>query len=218
MLTVQARLSIVDLAGLEGAAATSDPFPLFHGQGAVRPEMVARLHAEFPHLDVVGFLTVKADELTGVYRQLLEELESPEVTEAVSRKLGKDLHPYPRLTQIMKHSHKRYGRIHTDGEAKIATMLLYLNEAWPKDGEGQIRAFRSNKGFSDYAVEVPPLMGNVFGFLRGEKSWHGHTPFEGERRAIQLTWVQSEHDVERKHDRNRTAQFLKRIFERRKAD
>jgi hypothetical protein len=212
------KLSLINVDAIANATALSEPFALFYGQGAIREEALPQVRAEFPHLDVVGFLTVKPKDLSGVYRQLLEELESPEFTEAVSQKLGKNLHPYGRLTQIMRRSHKRYGRIHTDGEAKIATMLLYLNDDWPEGGEGQIRAFRSNKSFDDYEVEVPPLIGNVFGFLRSDKSWHGHTPFEGERRVIQLTWVQSEADVERKQDRNRTAQFLKRIFDRRIKD
>jgi hypothetical protein len=32
-------------------------------------------------------------------------------------------------------------------------------------------------------------MGSVFGFLRADNSWHGHLPFAGERRVVQVAWI-----------------------------
>jgi len=55
-------------------------------------------------------------------------------------------------------------------------------------------------------------MGNVFAFLRSDKSWHGHRPFAGERKVIQIAWVKDQAELDRKKKRNSTAQFLKGIF------
>jgi len=57
-------------------------------------------------------------------------------------------------------------------------------------------------------------MGTVFAFLRADNSWHGHLPFAGERRVVQVAWVKDAKELERKKKRNRTAQFFKSIFGR----
>jgi hypothetical protein len=42
----------------------------------------------------------------------------------------------------------------------------------------------------DYAAEVPPVNGTLFAFRRSEHSWHGFPPCTGERRSLQLQYVQ----------------------------
>ncbi|MEG9525584.1 MAG: 2OG-Fe(II) oxygenase, partial [Hyphomicrobiales bacterium] len=70
------------------------------------------------------------------------------------------------------------------------------------------------KNYEPFAVEVPPTMGTMFAFQRADNSWHGHEPFEGERRVVQVAWLKDASELERKRKRNRTAQFLKGIFGR----
>jgi hypothetical protein len=67
-----------------------------------------------------------------------EFLEAPEVTEELSRRFGRDLHPFPRLTTIMRNSQRKYGAIHTDGPSKIMTMLIYMNENWGQAEGGRL--------------------------------------------------------------------------------
>ena len=69
-------------------------------------------------------------------------------------------------------------------------------------------------GFEPYKLEVPPTMGTMFAFLRADNSWHGHPPFAGERRVVQVAWVKNEAELERKKRRNSMAQFFKGIFGR----
>ena len=64
-------------------------------------------------------------------------------------------------------------------------------------------------------AEVPPLLGNFLGFLRSDNSGHGHLPYEGERKVVQITWLESEADVERKKRANALAQTLKGLFGKR---
>ena len=125
-----------------------------------------------------------------------------------------NLHPYPRLTTIRKLSQSKDGRIHTDGPSKVMTLLIYMNDEWDAGGSGRLRVLYNGDNFEPYAAEVPPTMGTVFAFLRADNSWHGHEPFAGERRVVQVAWVTSEDEVNRKKNRNKYQQFFKGIFGR----
>ena len=65
---------------------------------------------------------------------------------------------------------------------------------------------------ADPVAEVSPAEGNVFAFLRGERSWHGHTPFTGERRVVQVAWLRDAAALARKTSRGRLARWLKGVF------
>src|SRR5215213_3134767 len=178
----------------------------------VNVEAVRELKRDFPEIAKPGYLTVDEVQLKGRFKTLIEELESPEFTEEISKKWGQDLHPYPRLTTIMKRSQPKYGSIHTDGPSKVMTMLVYMNDEWQQDEGGRLRVLYDGKNYEPYKLEVPPTMGTMFAFLRSDNSWHGHLPFSGERRVVQIAWVKSQADVDRKKKHNRMAQFFKGIF------
>jgi SM-20-related protein len=207
-------LSLVNVEAVRNAPRSSEPYDYFLGSGLLREEAIEDLKRDFPAIEKPGYLTVDEVALKGSFKTLIEELESPEFTEEISRKWGKDMHPYPRLTTIMKRSQPKYGAIHTDGPSKVMTMLVYMNDDWgPADG-GRLRVLYDGEHFEPYAVEVPPVMGTLFGFLRSDKSWHGHRPFSGERKVVQIAWVRDQQELERKKSRNKVAQFFKGIFGR----
>jgi SM-20-related protein len=124
------------------------------------------------------------------------------------------IHPYPRLTTVRRLSQAKDGRIHTDGPSKVMTLLVYMNDEWATGGAGRLRVLYDGQNFEPYAAEVPPTMGTMFAFLRADHSWHGHKPFVGERKVIQVTWVTNADELARKKKRNKAAQFFKGIFGR----
>ena len=63
----------------------------------------------------------------------------------------------------------------------------------------------------DAAEEVPPTGGTLLVFRRSERSWHGHQPFEGQRRAIQMNWVTDAGVVAYEQRRHRVSAFFKRL-------
>lgn len=65
-----------------------------------------------------------------------------------------------------------------------------------------------------YALEVPPLNGSAFAFPRSDRSCHGHLPFTGERRVIQVTWLRDAEAMNRKVANNHLHEKLKRLFGR----
>jgi SM-20-related protein len=207
-------LSLLNAEAIRGAAYSNEPYDHMLGAEFLRQDAVDDLKRDFPAIEKPGYLTVDEVALKGSFKTLIGELESPELTEELSRKFGTDLHPFPRLTTIMKKSQPKYGAIHTDGPSKVMTMLVYMNDNWSPQEGGRLRVLYDGENFEPYKVEVPPVMGTVFAFLRGEKSWHGHQPFAGERKVVQVAWIRDADELARKQKRNRTAQFLKSIFGR----
>ena len=206
--------ALIDLDVIRRAEFPREPYPHFLGHGFLREEAIPALRRDFPDITKPGYLTVDDIELKGAFKRLIDELEGPALTEALSGRFGLDLHPYPRLTTVRKLSQAKDGRIHTDGPSKVMTLLVYMNDDWSEGGDGRLRVLYNETSFEPFACEVPPTMGTVFGFLRGERSWHGHKPFAGERRVVQVAWVRDGEELERKKRRNSMAKFLKGIFGR----
>jgi SM-20-related protein len=207
-------LSITDLAAIRAAPLAREPYDFFLGSGFLKSEAIDELRRDFPDITKSGYLTVDEVRLKGRFKTLIDELEGPELIEELSRKFGLDLHPFPRLTTIMKRSQPKYGAIHTDGASKVMTMLVYMNDEWEQDQGGRLRVLYDEKNYDRYKLEVPPTMGTMFAFLRSDRSWHGHLPFAGERRVVQVAWVKSQADIDRKKKHNKVAQFFKGIFGR----
>jgi SM-20-related protein len=205
---------VIDVEAIRRAPVSREPYTHMLVDNVLNAEVVPALRAEFPNITKPGFLTVDEVEMRGRFKQLIDELESPELSEVLSERMGLDLHPYPRLTTIRKISQAKDGRSHTDGTAKVMTLLVYMNDAWKDDGAGRLRVLYGPDGFEPYKLEVPPTMGTMFAFLRADNSWHGHPPFAGERRVVQVAWVKNEAELARKKKRNSMAQFLKGIFGR----
>ena len=59
------------------------------------------------------------------------------------------------------------------------------------------------------APEIKPLFGTLTAFRRTDNSFHGHLPFEGERRVIQVAWLVDAAAVERKTRRGRFSRAIK---------
>ena len=206
--------TILDLDVIREADFRTEPYPHFLGHDFLREASIPALRADFPDITKPGYLTVDDVEVRGAFRQLIDEIEGEALTEALSQRFGLDLHPFPRLTTVRKLSQAKDGRIHTDGPSKVMTMLVYMNDDWTASADGRLRVVYNATDFEPFACEVPPTMGTVFGFLRGDQSWHGHKPFAGERRVVQVAWVRDAEELERKKRRNTMAKFLKGIFGR----
>jgi SM-20-related protein len=207
-------LSVLDVAAVRQAQRSHEPYDWFLGSGILKQEAIDEIKRDFPDISKPGYLTVDEVQLKGRFKTLIDELESDEFSQELSKKFGIDLTQYPRLTTIMKRSQPKYGAIHTDGPSKVMTLLVYMNDEWQADASGRLRVLYNDKDFEPYAAEVPPTMGTVFAFLRADNSWHGHQPFTGERKVVQVAWVKDADELARKKKRNKVAQFFKGIFGR----
>jgi hypothetical protein len=99
-----------------------------------------------------------------------------------------DLASLPSTVTVRKYCERTDGNIHTDHKSKVITVLVYFNEDWQHE-DGQLRLLRSKSNIEDYVAQVPPLGGTLLAFRRTDHSWHGHTQFVGERRMVQLNYL-----------------------------
>src|SRR3546814_12050926 len=95
------------------------------------------------------------------------------------------------MVTLRGQSRAKDGAIHTDSKTKLVTALIYLNSAWESDG-GRLRMLNGPDDLEDYAAEVPPEAGTLVAFRCTPDAWHGHKPFVGPRRSIQLNWLTEE--------------------------
>jgi hypothetical protein len=203
-------MSSLDFPALGAAALVRDPYEYVIVPGFLKREAAAAVNADYPKIDRPGSFPSDTLEYGPAFAALLEELTGAEATRAFSDKFGIELSPYPITVTVRGMCQKKDGRIHTDSKSKIITVLLYMNAAWEETG-GRLRVLRYADDLEDYAAEVPPVEGTLLAFRRGETSFHGHKPFVGARRVIQLNWVTDEGVAWREQARHRVSAFLKRL-------
>jgi hypothetical protein len=210
-------MTILDTAAIRASETHHTPYDFFMGRGALNRDALPALKADFPDIKQTGFHPLEQMDVHGAFKQLIEEIEGPDFTAAVSDTLGVDLRPYPQLITIRRVSAAHEGRIHCDSESKIATALIYMNDTWDSP-EGRFRVLKNDRDFNDYVAEASPETGAIVAFKRADHSWHGHTPFVGERRVVQIAWVRSQADIDRKKKRHGLSSFFKNLFGKEKTD
>lgn len=204
---------VLDLEQIADGVVTTEPFTFLVAHNVISPDMIPALRRDFPQLKRPGFLPIDTMPRVGAFGQLIHELESADLAVLLGAMLNVDLKDKPKIVTVRQWSEREAGRIHVDGESKIVTSLVYLNETWPEDEDGgRFRVLRSNTSFDDTVAEVPPMFGTFVAFVRTDDSWHGHKPFVGERRVVQTAWLKSQADYERKMKRGHLALSLKNLF------
>ena len=209
-------LRLFDPAHLERAdtLVRREPFPFLIAQDQLPAESERELERDFPKYTGAGFFPYEEKDCGASINRLVGDLTDPSVATAVGAKLGIDnLGQYPTLVTLCRALNKRHGTIHTDSRSKIATALLYLNDTWPDTSAACFRFLKRIDSIDDtLAPEVKPLYGNFVVFKRADNSFHGHLPFEGERRVIQVAWLTSEEEKLRKTKRGKLSRLFKKLF------
>jgi hypothetical protein len=192
----------------------STPFCFLVAREQLPADAADELHRDFPKYASAGFFPYEEKDCGPSINRLIAELTDPAVASAVGAKLGIDhLGRYPTLVTLCRALNKRHGTIHTDSKSKVATALLYLNESWPDTDAGCFRFLRRTDDIDDLvAPQIKPLYGNLVVFKRADNSFHGHLPYEGERRVIQVAWLTSEDEKLRKTQRGKLSRLFKRLF------
>ena len=181
-------MSVLDLTAIDAAPLQQDPFDFMVARDVIRADVITQLNRDYPEIDKPANYSPKDLEYGPSFRQLLEELDSPEFEQHVASKFNIDLTGAIKTITVRRFSEPSDGNIHTDHWSKIITLLVYFNPEWEQEG-GRFRVLRSGTDIDDYAAEVAPLAGTVLAFHRCNRSWHGYQPFEGERRMVQMSWV-----------------------------
>ncbi len=181
----------LELAKLKQAPVETAPFTYTIVPGFLSTGSVARINATYPKIDKGGSYPVANLKHDSAIKAVIDELDRPEFERIVAEKFGVELAGRPKMYSLRGYTRAKDGQIHTDSRDKIITVLLYLNENWHHPG-GKLRLLKNGHDVDDYVVEVPPDNGTLLIFKRSDNSWHGHHPFEGPRRSLQMNWMTSE--------------------------
>ena len=203
----------LDLAAFRAARLTREPFEYLIVPEFVRAETRPAINADYPKIDAPGSFPAGGLRYGPSFGRLLEALQGPEVRAAFAEKFGVDLAGRPTMITVRGRCGTRDGNIHTDSVTKILTVLVYMNPDWEQAG-GRLRLLRSPDDIEDVLVEVPPVEGTLVAFRRSDNSWHGHKPFVGPRRVVQLNWVTDGFTARRELLRHRMSSWLKRVLHR----
>lgn len=193
-----------------------DPFPFMVAHGQLAEDRRCDLDRDFPRYPSAGFFPYDPTDCGPSINELVNDLVSPMFADAIGKRLGiENLGQYPTLVTLCRLLNKRHGTIHTDSKSKVATALIYLNPQWPDTSDGCLRFLsRIDDIDSIVAPELTPLYGEFAVFKRCDNSFHGHLPYEGERRVIQVAWLTSEKEKLRKTKRGKFSRMFKKWFGR----
>ncbi len=203
-------MSMLELATFRATKLCRDPFDFLVVPGFVKAEARAAINADFPRVDLPGSFPLSGLPYGPAFAALIDELRGEVVRESFESKFGIDLSGRPIMFTVRSRCSEKDGQIHTDSASKIITILIYMNPGWEGAG-GRLRLLRSGTDLDDFVVEVPPEDGTLICFRRSDNSWHGHKPFNGPRRAIQMNWVNSQKVLRYETTRHRISSLLKRM-------
>jgi len=181
-------MSLININALRAAQLQTNPYDFLVVPGFLDSEALTRVNRDYPAIDSAA--NHDLDNLTygAAFAELMDELRSPAMARVLGEKFDMELASLPTTVTVRKFCERTDGNIHTDHKSKVITVLVYFNEQW-EHADGQLRLLRSKDDIEDYAAQVPPLGGTLLAFRRTDHSWHGHTRFVGERRMVQINYL-----------------------------
>ena len=183
-------MKAINTDAIDATEVQHDPFDYMVVPGCIGPQALAAINDDYPPIQRPGNLSLEDIDYGPAFRELMAEVQGSDFAEHIGRKFGIDLKDSPTTITVRKFCEKSDGNIHTDHPSKVITVLLYFNTDWSNE-DGQLRMLRSDSDIEDYAAEVPPLGGTLLAFRRTDISYHGHKPFVGERRMVQVNFLRS---------------------------
>lgn len=202
---------ILDLEGLDAAELQTDPYEYVVVPNFIKPEALSKIQADYPQLDQPGSIPLPQLTYGPAFADSIDALIGPGFEKSISDKFSVDLTGRPTMFTVRARCRSTDGKIHADSVTKIITVLIYMNDpSWPNEG-GRLRLLRSGTDLENYAAEVPPNGGTLIAFKRCDHSWHGHEPYEGPRRAIQMNWVTNKSVVRREQFRHKVSTWFKML-------
>jgi len=195
----------------EPAVVRDAPFPLLIATDVLDRDAEAMIGQDFPRYRGAGFFPYAQSDCGPAMNALVAELTSPTFSDRIGDLLGIDrLSQYPVLVTICRALNLRHGTIHTDSQSKVASALVYLNPGWAASHAGCLRFLSGGNDIEALvAPEIKPVYGTLTAFRRTDNSFHGHLPYEGERRVIQVAWLTDAAAVSRKTRRGRFSRAIK---------
>jgi hypothetical protein len=184
-------MSYLNLDLLKAAKVETQPYLYTIVPGFLSADTVAKVNATYPDIKAGGSYPIESLDAGMAIKSVIDELDGPAFEAIIAEKFGVDLKDKPKMYSLRGYTRAKDGQIHTDSKDKIITVLVYLNQNWQQPG-GRLRILKNGHDVDDFVAEVPPDNGTLLVFKRSDTSWHGHHPFDGPRRSLQMNWMTSE--------------------------
>lgn len=201
---------ILDLEKLRSTSLKTHPFDYVVVSNFIRPEWEDRLIAAFPPIEKGGSFPLSTVKFGADFASFIDAMNGAGFRRAMEERFSVSLDGRPTMFTVRGRCRRADGKIHTDTESKIITVLLYMNPRWTDQG-GRLRLLNSATNIDDVAAEISPAVGTLLIFRRCDHSFHGHLPFEGERKVIQMNWVTEQRFVDREAKRHRWSALIKGV-------
>jgi hypothetical protein len=200
----------LDWNALEAARRVREPFDHVIVPHALSVESAAAIPGEFPTIRQPGSFSL-ADAPPGPWLStVIADLASARFRGLMEQLFEIDLAGRPTIATLRGQCGARDGRVHVDSTTKILSLLLYLNDDWSAP-DGHLRLLGPDRDLSRPAVEVAPTLGTLLVFRRSDNSWHGHTPYVGQRRVLQFNYLVAAKDSFTSALRHRLSAIGKRL-------
>lgn len=175
-------------ASRPGALAVADGFPTDHlrlRESSPESDKTYRMLSA-PLVEHGSRLSIM-DQLSGVWRALIDQLLSPGFTGALAATAGVRLDPATVEVRAAGYADGCFLSPHTDRADKVLSLVLYLEPEWsPADG-GELSILRTSDPASEVA-RVEPRLGSAAILVRSDGSWHQvlpvRRPASGYRRSV----------------------------------
>jgi len=205
---------LLDYKKFENAKLHKKPFEYLVIVNCISPKYLQKVIEDFPKIKTYGSMPLSSLSSGEHFTKFMEELEGEKFRKMVSKKFDVSLKGRPTMITARGMCKPTNGKIHFDSKGKILTFLVYMNENWPESAGGKLRLLNNGDDIEDYFVEIPPKAGTMIAFKCSENAWHGHKPFSGVRKSIQLNWVQDKSYLEKERTRHTISAFLKKLKQR----
>ncbi|MCE3233480.1 MAG: hypothetical protein K0R98_1737 [Rickettsiaceae bacterium] len=206
---VAGNYSAIDIEKLDNTPLVKEPFEYAIVPNFVKPEAMESILNDYPQIKEGGSFPLSILKYGDAFKSLIETLDGNEFRNAVERKFAIDLTGKPTIFTVRGKCRQKDGKIHTDTESKIISVLIYMNPAWEKDG-GRLRLLNS-ENIDDVITEIPPVSGTLLVFKRSDNSFHGHKQFVGDRKVIQMNWVTDQKFVDNNISRHKFSSLFKKL-------
>ena len=207
---MQNQCSIIDLDVLKAMQIEAHPFPYIILSHTLLQNQLPSVQQDYPVIQDAGSFPLGAVQYGPGFEQLIQDLKSAAFRSVIAEKFQMDLTDKPVMITVRGKADHTDGRIHTDNKTKLITVLLYMNEAWQPDS-GRLRLLHDNQNLENYFAEVPPEAGTMLIFKVTENGWHGHKPFIGTRKVIQLNYVMNENALSKHAIRHKISAKFKEL-------
>jgi len=202
------KLSIIDVDKVYNAKLETSPYEYIVVSDFIKEEWKDKLIQAYPKVKAAGSFPLSSVSCDSEFMKLINELNSDAFRHAVETKFSLDLEGKPTMFTVRGKCRLKDGQVHTDSESKIITVLLYMNPTWENQGGGRLRVLGSTN-IDDIKNEISPNVGTLLIFKRCDHSYHGHLPFEGTRKVIQMNWVTHQKFVDHEQNRHRWSAIFK---------